>query len=141
MPVSTSTGGETNDVDPALEQRVVERRQIRDDEAEVRRADVARLDIRPVAGRREILEELDHVLAPGNAEMRHADVRIWVADDLSEIATLLLLRGKHLAPEQVPVEGDRSVEVGHRVAGVVEASSSHCLHRPPPPAAPRRLPE
>ena len=52
--------------------------------------------------------------------MRHAHVRVRVADDRGEVAALLLLRRDHLAAEQVAVEGDRAVEVGDRVARVMD---------------------
>ena len=74
---------------------------------------------------REVLEQLDHVLAAGHPEMGHPDVRVGVADDRREISALLLLGRDHLAAEQVAVEDERAVQVGDRVAGVMEAASSH----------------
>ena len=73
---------------------------------------------RPPVGR-EVLEQLDHVAVAGDAEMRHANVRVGVADDRREIAAFLLLRCDHLAAEDVAVEDERAVEVGDRVARVV----------------------
>ena len=106
---------------PTCEQILVQRGEVGDEEAQVRGADVARLDVGTLARGREVLEQLDHVAVAGDAEMRHAHVRIRVADDRREIATFLLLRRDHLATEDVAVEDERAVEVGDRVARVVRA--------------------
>ena len=91
----------------------------------MRRSDVSRLDVGVVALRCEVLEQLDHVVAAGNAEVRHAHVRVGVADDRREVAALLLLRREHLAAERVAVERERAVEVRDRVAGVMEPADRH----------------
>ena len=106
-------------------QVLVERAKIRDDEAEVGGADVARLDVGLAAGRREVLEQLDHVLAAGEPEMGHSDVGVGVADDGGEVAAFLLLRCDHLAAEEIAIEDERAVEIGDRVAGVVDVADGH----------------
>ena len=73
--VSSSTASPRNcvDLDGSRDERrhvlrhevLMEREKIRDDEAEVGGADVPWLDIGLAAGRREVLEQLDHVLAAG----------------------------------------------------------------------------
>src|SRR5262245_33027267 len=100
----------------------------------MRGADVPRLDVRPTAVRCEVLEELDDVLSVRQAEVRHADVRVRVADDRCEVPTLLLLLGDFLAAEQVAVERDRPVEIRHGVAGVVDPVHATAVRnsRPPP---------
>ncbi len=106
----------------------------------MRSADVARLDVGSAAGGREVLEQLDHVLAAGDPEMGHAHVRVGVAHDRREVPAFLLLRRDHLAAEDVAVEDERAVEVGDRVAGVVKRGQ----HRQRSPwrsrLAARRLP-
>ena len=93
----------------------------------MRSADVARLDIGTSALGRDVLEQLDHVVVAGDAEMRHANVRVGIADDRREIPSFLLLRRDHLATEDVAVEDERAVEVGDCIARVVRPAK--------PPAA------
>ncbi len=91
----------------------------------MRRSDVSGLDIGVVTVGCEVLEQLDHVVASGYAEVRHAHVRVRVADDRREVAALLLLGREHLATESVAVEGKRAVEARDRVAGVMEPVDRH----------------
>src|SRR5205823_581282 len=58
-------------VESAGTKLLVETAKVVDDEAEMRRADVPRLDLGALAGRREVLEELDQVLAARHAQVRH----------------------------------------------------------------------
>src|SRR5262245_32737883 len=48
---------------------------------------------------------------------------VGVADDLRQVAALLLLLGDHLHAHQVAVERHRAVEVGDGVPGVVERAA------------------
>ena len=57
--------------------------------------------------------------------MGHSDVGVGVADDRGEVAAFLLLRCDHLAAEQVAIEDERAVEIGDRVAGVVDVADGH----------------
>src|SRR5439155_16763926 len=111
--------------DAVLPQLLVEPGQVVDEEAEVRRSDVAGLDVCVVTLWCEVLEQLDHMVAARYAEVRHPHVRIRVADDRREVAALLLLRREHLAAESVSVEGQRAVEARNRVAGVMEPADRH----------------
>src|SRR5207302_447413 len=112
-------------IDAVLAQPLVESRQVVDEEAEVRRSDVSRLDVGVPALGCAVLEQLDHVTAARYAEVRHAHVRVRIADDRREVAALLLLRREHLAAERVAIEGERAVETRDRVAGVMEPANGH----------------
>src|SRR6266536_2435338 len=111
--------------DTMLPQVLVETGQVVDEEAEVRRSDVSGLDVGVVTMWCEVLEQLNHVFGARYAEVRHAHVRVRVADDRRKVAALLLLRREHLAAESVAVEGERAVEARDGVAGVMEPADRH----------------
>ena len=89
--------------------------------AEVRRARVRVRGVDRVLLDVPVLEHLEEALRVREAEDRHVQLDAGVADELLDVGLVAHPVGDQLEAEQVAVEGDRALQVGHLDAEVADA--------------------
>ena len=80
---------------------------------------------RGAAARMGVLEQLEHVVGSGNAQLRRLHHAIGKTDDGAEVALDDLPLPQHLAAEKAAVEPLGALEVGNRVRRVRRSGDFH----------------
>ena len=121
----TATGPSLTDGTPAATSAVVELAEVAHEQADVRRSRVHRVGVDRRAIDAAVVDQLEHVIAAGEAQHRLVQRRLGLADDLADVLLLVDALPDELEPEQVAVERERALEIGDLVAGVMGTDDGH----------------